>query len=76
MWQDYVFTVGTVVFAIGLIPTLKFKKYPSLSTCFTTACVMCAYSIANATLGLWLTSLSVAVTCGLWLYMALAQLKQ
>ena len=76
MWQDYVFTTGAVIFAIGLIPTLRTRSFPSQSTCFITTCVMIAYCIANATLGLTFTALTVGCTGGLWLYMALAQLKK
>ena len=76
MWQDYVFTAGAIVFAIGLVPTLRTRSFPSQSTCFITAGVMAAYCVANATLDLTLTALTVGFNGFLWMYMALAQLKQ
>ena len=76
MWQDYVFTTGAIVFAIGLIPTLKTRSFPSQSTCFITTGVMIAYCVANASLGLTLTAITVGANSGIWFYMALAQPRQ
>lgn len=53
IWQDIVFGVGTALFSIALIPTLRDTQKPALQTSLMTAVVLFIFAFTSATLGLW-----------------------
>ena len=73
-WQDLVFTFGTVVFTIALIPALRQKRYPPKSTCFLTGSMLILYIVTDVTLELWLTALTTSVSAMIWIYMGVKQI--
>jgi hypothetical protein len=72
-WQDIVFTVGSIMFTIALIPAILEKKYPPRSTCFITGVMLVLYSITDLTLGLWFSTISGIVSAIIWTMMGIKQ---
>ena len=60
MWQDYVISMGQIVFIIALIPSILSDNKPAMSTSFTTAAVLSTFVFCFASLGL----IFAAITSG------------
>ena len=69
IWQDAIFSIGTMAFAAALIPAIRAKLYPPPSTCFVTGVFLLLFAITNATLGLWFAAAFSVVSALLWLCM-------
>ncbi|MDP1706211.1 MAG: hypothetical protein Q8L36_00050 [bacterium] len=67
IWQDFVFTIGSWIFIIALLPAIFGKNKPPISTSFTTGFVMIFFAIAYFTLELWLSTISAAILALAWL---------
>ena len=67
IWQDALLMAGGFVFVIALVPAVFAKEKPPRSTCLMTGLVLVAYTVAYATLGLWLAFASTILTAGMWL---------
>ncbi len=67
LWQDWVFSIGTIIFAIALVPTLVSKNKPALSTSFTTGVVLLVFAITYVTLSLWFSAITTTITGTIWL---------
>lgn len=65
-WQDILFTCGSVLFVVALIPSLVSKSKPARATCLMTAIVNMAFMVGDLSLGLWLTSGILVVSTTLW----------
>ena len=75
VWQDIVFFIGQWIFVIALIPTLRAREKPQISTSLVTGTILAAFSITYFTLGLWLStiaSMSIAIA---WLTLAVQKYK-
>ena len=67
-WQDWVITIGQIIFIIALIPTVRGDDKPPVSTSVVTGIVLLTFSIAQYSLGLT-TSTFTSIILGLsWLY--------
>lgn len=73
-WQDLVFTFGTVVFTVALIPALKQKMYPPKSTCFITAAMLVLYTVTEVTMDLWLSAATTLMSTIMWFILGVIQL--
>ena len=74
-WQDIVITIGTFIFAIALIPTLKSKDKPPISTSLTTGLTLLIFALTFASLGLWFSFIMNLVTGTLWLILARQKIR-
>lgn len=74
-WQDIVFTLGTVVFIIALIPSIRSEEKPALSTSFPTATVLAVFTYVYFSLSLWITAAFTAIICFLWFVLAFQKYK-
>lgn len=70
-WHDAVFTIGTVIFILALIPmawnvdtTVPFKS--SLST----GLVLAVFAVNLLSLGLYFSAAAEVITASLWLFIA------
>ena len=65
--QDIIFTVGSFILFLALLPTVfdKFSK-PKSSSSLVTAIVLTAFVFNYATLGLWLSVVSGSLVSGAW----------
>lgn len=75
-WQDLVLTAGSWVFIIALIPTLRGKEKPQVSTSVVTGCILVVYSVVYSTLELWISVLSTAALALTWFALAAQKLRQ
>jgi hypothetical protein len=72
-WQDIVFSLGSIVFTIALIPAILKKKYPPVSTCISTGLMIGIYAVTDFTLELWFSALTSAISASLWIWMGIKQ---
>jgi hypothetical protein len=75
-WQDIVFSFGTIAFTVALIPALKRKMYPPISTCIITGIMLIFYVAADATLDLWLSATTTLMSVFIWLLMGVKQIDR
>ena len=74
-WQDIVLMAGGFGFSLALIPAVRHKEKPPVSTSLTTFLILVTFSIAYATLGLWLAFLSGVFTCTMWLVLLIQKVR-
>jgi hypothetical protein len=75
LWQDYVLTIGSLVFSIALVPAVMAKEKPPLSTSVPTFFFLYLFSFIYSTLFLWLSAVTSALTATLWLILAIQKYK-
>lgn len=66
-WQDAVFTAGTIVFLLALIPTILGPSKPAASTSAMTGGVLLLFSLTYLTLDLYLSAVTTLLTATAWL---------
>lgn len=69
-WQDKVFGVSGLTFAVFLLPTLLSSQRPSLVTSIATGVNLAILSATEATLKLRLGATTTGLTAGMWLLIA------
>lgn len=62
MWQDLIFGVGGLVFFLALIPSIRGKNKPEVSTSIVTIFVLASYCVAQVSLGLYLAAAMSVLT--------------
>jgi hypothetical protein len=72
-WQDIVLAVGSVLFCVALVPSLRGTDKPALATCLITGSVLAGFVAVYASLSLWLATVCTAVSSGLWWTLAWQQ---
>ena len=75
VWQDFVFFIGQWIFIIALIPTLRAKEKPQISTSLVTAVTLAVFAVTYFTLGLWLSATASASIAGAWFILAVQKHK-
>lgn len=71
-WQDYVLTLGSIVFVIALIPSVRNKTAkPAISTSLTTSVVLFVFVLVYLTLALWSTAFTTSLSAITWLVLAI-----
>jgi len=70
VWQDWILTVGQILFIFALAPSVLSKDKPALTTSLLTGTVLAIYAIVYVTLSLWLTTITVAITSLTWFILA------
>lgn len=75
-WQDWVFSVGTWIFVVALIPTIRGKQKPELSTSIVTGSILAVFVITYLSLNLWLSALSNVITSACWFLLAYQKYHQ
>ena len=70
-WQDIVFSVGSWIFIIALIPSLISKDKPPVSSSLLTGSVLLIYALTYTTLHFWLTVASTGLLAIAWLMLAI-----
>jgi hypothetical protein len=70
LWQDWVFTVGNIIFAVALLPSVFGKNKPEVTTSLMTGVVLLIYSFTQFTLSLWFSSFTTLITACIWLLLA------
>ncbi len=75
MWQDYVLTFGQIVFCLTLIPMLRAKEKPPLSSSIPTGILLLVSASMLFTLHLWLTAITQSIVGMQWLVLAIQKFK-
>jgi hypothetical protein len=75
-WQDWVLSIGSLLFVIALLPSIFGKDKPALKTCVLTAIVMTAFSITYGSLGLWYTMFTSAIVTIEWYILWYQKIRQ
>lgn len=70
MWQDWVMSVGQIVFCVALIPSLRSRSKPDLKTSVLTFLVLFTYLPAQWSLGLYWASAFTLILGIEWLLLA------
>ena len=67
MWQDIILGVGGFGFAFGLLPSIFSKdRKPAKLSCLITGCILLAFCVVYASLGLWLGFIATGTTAAMW----------
>lgn len=75
-WQEIVFTVGSWVFLLALLPSLLGRDKPALLTSIATGSVLIAFAVAYLSLSLTSSGISIGLLGCLWLVLALQKYIQ
>ena len=70
LWQDWVLSGGSIVFALALIPSVLSQNKPALATSLLTGTILVIFAIVYATLSLWFAAGTPTVTTSLWFVLA------
>lgn len=76
MWQDYVFAVGIWGFTLAMLPAIRAKEKPPISTSVLTVGFFLLFVAAYASLGLIYAAISEAFATIPWLVVLLQKLKK
>ena len=68
VWQDIVIFIGQFIFIVALIPTIRSKDKPQVSTSLVTGIILVIFTITFATLELWFSVVSSGALAIAWLY--------
>ena len=75
-WQDLVFFLGSWIFVVSMVPTIRGSQKPALATSLSTAIVLLIFAYTQVTLGLWLTAIATLATFIVWATLAFQRWKQ
>lgn len=75
-WQDWVISVGNIVLAAGLIPSVLSKNKPSAWTSLAAGSVLYIFSFTFYTLTLFYSAVVVAVTASIWTILFIQKIRQ
>ncbi len=69
-WQDFVLTIGQILFIIALIPSLTSKHKPAFKTSLINGVVLILFACTYISLSLTLGAIGTFITGVLWLILA------
>lgn len=75
-WQDLVFTVGQIIFVFALIPTIRGKSKPALSSSIITGSILLIFALTYLSLGLWFSTIASIATSASWWILAFQKYQQ
>lgn len=75
-WQDLVLTIGSWILNFSLVPTIKGKQKPALTTSVTYSTILSIFVFTFFSLGLILTAATTAVGALGWIILAIQRFKQ
>lgn len=69
-WQDVVFSIGEVVFMVGLVPSVLGPDKPAAITSLSTAAMLLAYLAVHRSFKLWGAFVLTLITVTMWSILA------
>lgn len=75
-WQDLVLTIGSWILNLSLIPTIRGKQKPELSTSIPYATILSIFVFTFLSLDLKLTAITTLFGALGWIILAFQRLKQ
>ena len=74
LWQDWVITLGSLIFVLALFPSVLGKDKPALSTSLMTGTVLVIFALVYLTLSLWTSAVTTFLTGTLWFILAIQKI--
>jgi len=75
MWQDIIYGIGGLVFAVALLPAVFSKSKPPLSTSVMTLVTLAIFSVASLSLNLYLAAVTQIMAALMWGTLAVQKLR-
>ena len=75
MWQDYVITVGNLIFIVSLVPSVVGKNKPAFLTSMLSGLTLTVFVFTFITLKLWFSAAAMGGSAILWYILAFQVLK-
>lgn len=76
MWQDAVLTVGSLIFAFALLPSVVGEHKPSLWTSATTAVTLFVFAGVYFSLDLTFAMWTTTATASMWATLLVQRMRQ
>lgn len=76
MWQDFIFTVGSIIFAFALIPSILGPHKPALASSAMTGTVLFIFSLTYLSLNLIFSACATFITGLMWSTLAIQKYYQ
>lgn len=76
LWQDWTISIGQIVLAAALIPTIKSKEKPPLSTSLITAIMIGTIAFCFSTLQLWFSASTAGLSSFAWFFISYQKFNQ
>lgn len=76
MWQDLIFTAGSIIFALALMPSILGPHKPALASSITTASVLYVFAATYLTLDLIFSAVATFTTGAMWTALAIQKYRQ
>lgn len=70
-WQDWIFTIGQIIFIFALFPTIKGKDKPAFITSFITTLIIFIFALTYLSLNLTGSAFFAFINAALWGVLAL-----
>lgn len=65
-WQDWIFTVGQLIFIIALIPSIRSKDKPAFTSSLITAVILIGFAATYTSLELWGSAIFAFLNASAW----------
>ncbi len=65
-WQDWIFTIGQIIFIFALIPTIRGKDKPAFSTSLISTLIILTFSATYFSLELWGSAIFALINAVCW----------
>jgi hypothetical protein len=75
-WQDTVLSIGSLLLAASLIPSVVSSDKPAISTSILTGSILFIFSVVYATLSLWAAVFANSLSVTLWFVLAAQKYRQ
>jgi hypothetical protein len=75
-WQDIVLAIGSLIFALALLPSVFSQHKPALWTSGLTGVVLVIFAVTYASLTLWYATVTTSLAAILWLVLAVQKMLQ
>ncbi len=75
-WQDIILTIGNLLLAASLIPSVTGSDKPALSTSLLTGSILLTFAVVYTTLSLWASVFAISLNIALWLVLAVQKYRQ
>lgn len=76
IWQDWVFTVGSLILTVGILPMLWHKHKPPLTSSIPVFVVLYAFTATYPTLNIYLACAIEGVQSTLWVALAVQRVQE
>ena len=75
LWQDYFLSLGSLILALGLIPSLLGKSKPAFLTSLISGSVLMGFGFLFYSLSLWISASAATIQGILWFILAYQKLN-